>query len=252
MFKMLALLFLGMTTITLQAQNVGKTNEFMTIDGVASEQVWQQSSWYPIDQPIIGELPDPMDFSGRYKLTWDRNHLYILAEIIDDKLFDGHPVPTEFYWDDDCLEIFIDEDASGGNHQFNFNAFAYHLALDNQVVDIGKKDSSGNAQFLVLNDHAENRWVRSQSDPRKILWEVALAIYDDQFQSHARGKTNRPVQLKSGKEMGFMMAYCDNDGSANRENFIGSKDITAVNGDKNRGYIDASVFGRIKLVDAKH
>ena len=26
---------------------------------------------------------------------------------------------------------------SGGNHQFSHNAFAYHLSLDNQAIDIG-------------------------------------------------------------------------------------------------------------------
>ena len=46
-------------------------------------------------------------------------------------------------------EIFIDEDNSGGNHQFNFNAFAYHIALDNQAVDIGFEDAP-NGPFLLL------------------------------------------------------------------------------------------------------
>jgi len=249
MIQFIFLVFLGMTSNSLLAKNVFKTNELMVIDGIASEKIWYQLEWNPINQPIIGPLPDAKDFSGRYKLTWDQNFIYILVEIVDDKLFDGHPIPTDFYWDDDCLEIFIDEDASGGNHQFNFNAFAYHLGLDNQVVDIGEKDRFGNVQFLVLNDHAINRWRRSRTEPSKILWEVALAVYDDQFQSPASGKTNQPVQLKSGKELGLMIAYCDNDGSSTRESFIGSIDIQAVNGDKNRGYIDADVFGQIKLVE---
>lgn len=232
------------------ASSISKTNEPMTIDGSADEKIWQAQPWHLIDQAIIGDLPAPSDFSGRYKLVWDQQYIYILAEITDDKLFDGHPNPIDFYWDDDCLEIFIDEDASGGNHQFNFNAFAYHLALDNQVVDIGEKDSKGNPEFLVLNSHAKNRWKRSQTDPTKIIWEVALSVYDDRFQPK-KGNKNKPVQLNVGKEMGFMMAYCDNDGSAGRENFIGSLDIEAVDGDKNRGYIDASVFAQIKLVETK-
>ena len=48
--------------------------------------------------------------------------------------------------------------------------------------------------------------------------------------------------------MGFMLAYCDNDGSPEREHFVGSHEITPVNGDKNLGFIDASVFGKITLV----
>jgi hypothetical protein len=45
-----------------------------------------------------------------------------------------------------------------------------------------------------------------------------------------------------------MLAYCDNDGSKQRENFIGSHPIKAVDGDMNRGYKSADVFGKIKLI----
>jgi hypothetical protein len=48
--------------------------------------------------------------------------------------------------------------------------------------------------------------------------------------------------------MGFMLAYCDNDNSPEREHFMGSHEVEAINGDKNRGYIDADVFGEIRLV----
>ena len=45
-----------------------------------------------------------------------------------------------------------------------------------------------------------------------------------------------------------MLSYCDNDGSPSRESFIGSHPIEPVDGDKNRGYIDASVFGELTLI----
>lgn len=50
------------------------------------------------------------------------------------------------------------------------------------------------------------------------------------------------VTLFEGRNLGFMLAYCDNDGSKEREHFIGSTDIKAVNGNKNLGYITADVF----------
>ena len=49
--------------------------------------------------------------------------------------------PLERWWDEDCVEIFIDEDNSGGNHQFNHNAFAYHIGLNGDVVDLDSKDT---------------------------------------------------------------------------------------------------------------
>ncbi|WNC71546.1 CBM9 family sugar-binding protein [Thalassotalea psychrophila] len=216
----------------------------ITIDGKASEQAWNKAQWSLIDKHIVGEYPSSDDFSGRFKLLWDEDYLYLMAEIRDDVLFDQYANPTEKYWDDDSLEVFIDEDASGGKHQFSFNAFAYHVALDNQVADIGPKNSDGSTNFILLNEHVQSGWQRNASPENVITWELAIKLYDDSFT--LKGK-HTPVKLTKGKVIGFMLAYCDNDGSKEREHFIGSDDIKPKNGDKNLGYIDASVFGKIKL-----
>ena len=58
---------------------------------------------------------------------------------------------------------------------------------------------------------------------------------------------NVPIKLSAGKKLGFALAYCDNDYSEERENFIGS---VAIEGeDKNRGWIDAGIFGTLELVE---
>lgn len=44
-----------------------------------------------------------------------------------------------------------------------------------------------------------------------------------------------------------MVAYCDNDGSPLRENFVGSEDLPDEQ--KDRGWIDAGLFGELELVD---
>ena len=223
-------------------------SEPITIDGDALEAAWEHAEWRNLDKHILGEYPSKQDFSGRYKLLWDEQHLYLLAEITDDVLFDQHADPLYFYWDDDCLEIFIDEDRSGGNHQFDYNAFAYHVALDNQAVDISGQLEDGSPAFVLLNDHIDSQWKRQSQLPHTILWEVAIRVFDDSFETD---RASQPLSLSAGKVMGFMLAYCDNDGSDQREHFVGSHDIEPVNGDKNLGYIDASVFGSIKLEQAK-
>ncbi|SET38804.1 CBM9 family sugar-binding protein [Thalassotalea agarivorans] len=223
---------------------VKHANTAPIIDGINNEKVWQQATWYPMDVLMDGTLPSAQDFSGRYRLLWDENYLYLQAEITDDILFDQHADPLYFYWDDDCLEIFIDEDASGGDHQTNFNAFAYHVALDNQAIDIGPNNKDGSTQFVALNDHVNSRWQRQLSAPNTVIWEVAIAIYDDTFTLEGE---HTPVKLSAEKIIGFMLAYCDNDGSKHREHFMGSHDFPAVNGSKNLGYMDASVFGKIVL-----
>lgn len=215
------------------------------IDGFADEQVWHAAQWHPIDQLILGSNPSGTDFQGRFKAIWTSNKLYVLAEIIDDVLIDTHQDALSSYWEDDTLEVFIDEDQSGGDHLNNYNAFAYHIALDNQAVDINQK-----GEPRLLNQHINSVWKRSASLPNAVIWEVSIDVHSDQFKDEYKDheSPSLPITLSEGKKMGFLVAYCDSDGSDGRESFISSHDVAAVNGDKNRAYIDASVFASITLV----
>ena len=170
-------------------------------------------------------------------MVWTESKVYLLVEIVDDVLIDSHRDPLVQYWDDDCLEIFIDENHSGGDHQYNHNAFAYHLSLDNQAIDIGTDKLPHS-----YTDHVQSRWQQSDD---KVVWEVSIDIYTDAYSDGA--SDNQPQSLAAGKVMGFMVAYCDNDGSEIRENFIGSE--VAVGDHKDRGWIDAGLLGTLELVD---
>ena len=205
------------------------------IDGIADDPAWQAAEWHAIDHTWLGPEYGSDDFHGRYRVVWTAERLYILAEIVDDILFDSHRDPLVQYWDDDCLEIFIDEDYSGGDHQYNHNAFAYHLSLDNQAIDIGTDRNPHR-----YTSHVESRW--QQYDDR-LVWEISIDIYSDEYIDGS--ELNSPVRLTAGKVMGLMLAYCDNDGSELRENFIGSE--TVPHGKKDRGWIDAGLFGRLVL-----
>lgn len=204
------------------------------LDGTDTDEIWQQAEWHPIDQLWIGDAPTPADFTGRYKLAWDENFLYLLAEITDDTLIDQYTDGLDHFWDDDCLEVFIDEDAAGGDHQYNYSAFAYHIALDGKVVDTRPTHKAG-----YFNDHCTTRRITTGNTS---LWEVAIRIFDD---SYAEEEENIPKTLAAGKKIGFALAYCDNDHSPERENFMGSVHVDGE--DKNRGWIDAGIFGVLEL-----
>jgi hypothetical protein len=243
--KMIALVALWFLSGSAGAEEAHYSTVAPVIDGTP-DAIWEKADWRAMDQLMAGTQPDALDFSGRYKLLWDENHLYLLAEIRDDVLYDSHPDPRDFYWDDDCLEIFIDEDASGGDHLHNHNAFAYHIALDGHVADMGAERADGTSEILLLDDHAVSRWQADTVQPSTYIWEVAIKLHDDNFDP-ARAE-NVPVTLMAGKKIGFMVAYCDNDGSKTREHFMGSHTIEPVDGDRNLGYKTASVFGSVTLV----
>ena len=85
---------LGMALVggsdTVSAETATMASDAPVVDGVAGDPAWQAAKWHPLDKHILGDQPSATDFSGRYKLSWDAGHLYILAEITDDILFDQH------------------------------------------------------------------------------------------------------------------------------------------------------------------
>lgn len=221
-----------------QLIEVKRAKQEPKIDGIADEAIWKNSQWHPIDQLWIGNAYTKDDFEGRYKLAWTKEALYLLSEIKDDQLRDVYKDPLKNWWDEDCLEVFIDEDNSGGNHQYNHSAFAYHIDLEGNVVDV-TPDKEGK----LYNSHiTSNRITKGNTT----IWELKISIFD---KSYSDVKTNTPIELKQGKNIGFALAYCDNDYSEHRENFIGSIRVSGT--DKDRGWIDANIFGTLQLINNK-
>ena len=216
-------------------RTISKAGRKPVLDGSGTDKVWANAKWRIMNQVMLGETPNPNDFQGRYKMLWDEDMIYILAEIQDDKFMDQHKEGLHKYWDDDCLEIFIDEDYSGGNHQYNHNAFAYHLSLDDKAVDLGLDEKPH-----YYTDHFE---ISKKMSDNTLVWEMGLKVYGDRY--YEGNKEASRVKLSAGKRMGFMVAYCDNDNSAERENFVGDMHIDLE--DKNVGWINAGVFGQIIL-----
>jgi len=215
------------------SSSIQQSSQSIKVDGILDSE-WNTVPWQNMDQRWLGPEYTKEDFQGRYKLLWDKQFLYVFAEIQDDKLIDIYEDGLNRYWDDDCLEIFIDEDASKGKHQFSHNAFAYHIALDGRGVDF-----STDSLPHYYNDHIKSKRLTKGNTSN---WEAAISIFDDSYNDN---KSNTPVSLSKGKKMGFAIAYCDNDDSESRENFIGS--VFVEGEDKNQGYIDAGIFKTVTL-----
>ncbi len=217
-----------------QIIEVQKASKSPIIDGKANENTWNRATWHMLDQNWLGKAYDREDFNGRYKLSWNEDALYVLIEIVDDVLYDQNDDPLKLWWNDDCVEVFIDENNSGGLHQYSHNAFAYHVALDGNVVDLAPdKDPK------LYNDHIVSKRITKGN---LTTWEMAISLYDD---TYVDGKKNGSVILSLNKKVGFALAYCDNDRSTERESFIGS--VFVPGEDKNQGWINADIFGTLVL-----
>ena len=227
-------LFIFNTAIAQSIYNANQSVVSPIVDGSSTDDVWQQANWKSIDQLWLGTAPSSSDFQGKYKVLWSGNTLYLLAEIVDDVLYDGHAGALDQWYNDDCLEIFIDEDHSRGNHQCTYNAFAYHLAINGDVVDLGTD----------CNPHLYNSTITSARTNvgTTYTWEVAITVYSS---SYTDAGPNTPVSLFDGKVCGFSLAYCDDDGSNVRESFMGSEIMPGGHNDDN--YITADYFGTLNL-----
>lgn len=210
------------------------------IDGSDEDACWSEAEWKPIDQvwiPYAAKMAAG-DFEGKYKVAWDADYLYVLVQVVDDMISDDHVNPLQNWWDDDCVEVFIDENRSKGYHEKNNNAFAYHVSTKYDAIDMDSKGSGVN-----YKDHIQV--VMDTIGEHTYLWEMAIKIFDATF-TVTNPETSR-VTLTPKKLMGFSIAYCDNDKTTSRENFIGSMVMTAATANDN--YITADYFGSLLLSD---
>ncbi|MCL2772276.1 MAG: CBM9 family sugar-binding protein [Oscillospiraceae bacterium] len=209
------------------------------IDGKGDDAAWEKAEWKPIDQLWLGDkLPDPSVYSGRYKIVWTEDRLYYLVEIVDNYISTTRKdTPLVEPYNDDCLELFIDEDGTSGDYLNTYNAFAYHMSFGG--TNVAALNSQGQVQ--LYNDHLH--YVVGK-DGDTYMWEVEMKVFDKTYDENSTN--NVPVKLYDGKKMGFAVAYCDANETNSREYFIGS--VFIPGDDKNVAYKDASVFAKLTLV----
>lgn len=214
-----------------------KSESPLQIDGKAIDAIWSKAEWNDMNYLWMGPKVDTSDYHGKFKLAWDSQYLYILVEVIDDHLNPTLKDGVDNYWKGDYVEVFIDEDQSGGDHKFNHQAFAYHVSTEGHAIDKNTKEDT-----VFFDDHVEV--LRSQKG-NTFTWEMAIKLFDNQFDENTTNNT--PVTISAQKQIGFSIAYGDNDGNQNRENFMGSKKAHGINNDE--GYVNSNVFGNVLFVD---
>jgi hypothetical protein len=261
-----------------------------TFDGTA-EIAWDQVGWNPIDKVWMPwnnesanlgqseglQLHDGAnDFTGNFKVMWssETNLLYFLVEIIDDVFVDGYvynenPSSGGGYPNYDIVEIFIDEDRSGGLHVFDGtgsvasswgsnaeNAFAYHMAVDapaegeiqNSLHALDIAGTNWGFPSQKIPDYADHfPEFAMKKEGNKYTWEFTLLVHSDNY-NHANQQAS-VVELEEGKIMGLSMAYCDNDNATEnplrRDHFFGSVDVPLSA--HNDHWKNADWFGVAKL-----
>jgi hypothetical protein len=226
------------------------------IDGNGNDAAWADAKWQPISYEWMYTSPysrvsSPEDFSGRFKVVWTADRLYVLAEIIDDIISVTRAgTPYANPENDDCLEIFIDENASGGARASGGgnNFFAYHLSFGGaNVADYVGGTGSGIQNGMILRNSHFNYVIGKNEETHTYTWEIEMKVYDSAYP--LRGTPDLPpVTLTEGKIMGFAVAYCDADAKNTREHFIGSMFVTGgTDTARNVSYLNSSQYAKLYL-----
>lgn len=210
------------------------------IDGIGGDTCWNKAEWATIDQVWIGSSVDASDFTGKFKVMWTEDRLYVLARITDDSLRLQSPGISDVcsnIYNYDCVELFIDENNSREtDYSGTFKAIAYHLDTADHICY-----AMGSSGWVRLDDHINYKMTRV--DTHTFDYEYEIKVYND---TYTAGGNNTPVKLSNGKLLGWSVAYNDNDLGSTRQNMTGSVFISGT--DKNVSYFNASVFGELKLV----
>jgi hypothetical protein len=290
----IALSFLFTTSIEIHAQIYSRTDtlyisdpgKIPVVDGLVDDEAWQDVTWNTIGEIWMpwGNLSANLgqesglklwagenDFTGKYKVIWseDENLLYFLVEVVDDVFRDGYVFPNNGYPDFDIVEIFLDENRSGGVHVFdgkyyNYNhsmtdcptcnaenAFAYHIAVNapldgevtNSMVAVDIKGTDWSSPKANYANHFPEFTMRK--DGNTYTYEFSLKVYTDQYNPNNHSDDALST-LHENKVMGLTMAYCDSDEGGKRNHFFGSADVPLHA--HNHHWINADWFGVAKLI----
>ena len=118
---------------------------------------------------VLGEefIDSPGDINLFWNVLWDVNYLYFWFDIRDDIFINDS---GEDYYDDDCVEIWLDGDNSKGNSHDGINDFCFQFRYQSGTIIAPVKQPIGPA--VNVNDIEQ----AAKLTPEGIILEVAIPL----------------------------------------------------------------------------
>lgn len=147
--KIIALLLfaLYLGSISLLAQNIPKsyiaqhTTEEIQVNGKADEVSWKNAKWSSVFKDIEGVKA--ATYNTRFKMIWDREYLYFLAEIKEPHIWATLKKKDTIIFYNNDFEIFIDPD--GDTH----NYYEYEMNALNTIWDLFLSKPYRNGGYIL-------------------------------------------------------------------------------------------------------
>ena len=120
------------------------------IDGNPDEISWQKAEWSETFKDIEGDLkPEPL-YQTRMKMLWDKDHLYILAELEEPHIWTYYANHDQLVYHENNFEIFIDPDKNTHNY------FEFELNAQNTLLDLFMPKPYRNGGRATVNWNIQN------------------------------------------------------------------------------------------------
>ena len=191
--KLILLCGMLCTSFTLNAQDIWKGFEHLftparhyvvyrtiseiNIDGNPDELSWQKADWSEYFRDIEGEKNPEPQYETRFKMLWDDNYLYILADIQEPHIWAYYDKHDMIVFHENDFEVFIDPDRDTYNYyEFEVNArnTLFDLFLPKPYRDGGKPDIKWNAKGFKSAVSIDGT-LNNPADADK-KWTVEMAI----------------------------------------------------------------------------
>jgi hypothetical protein len=206
---------------------VYQTLNDLQIDGKGDEASWRKAEWSGDFSDIEGDKkPKPLH-PTRVKMLWDKDYLYILAEMTEPHIWSYYTTRDQIVFHENDFEIFIDPDGDTYNYyEFEVNAAntLFDLFLPKPYRNGGKPLVSWNSEGFksavliegTLNNPSDvdKRWTVEMAIPFASLnvgetvqtpldgqiWRINFSrvnwqteVVDGKYQKKKDEKTGRPV-----------------------------------------------------------
>jgi len=156
---------------------VYQTKAEITIDGKPNETSWQQAAWSEYFQDIEGEKKPAPTYQTHVKMLWDKQNLYILAELEEPHIWAYYSNRDQVVFHENDFEIFIDPDGDTHNYfEFELNAqnTLFDLFMPKPYRNRGKYDVGWNVEGFKSAVFIDGT-LNNPSDIDK-KWTVEMAI----------------------------------------------------------------------------
>ncbi len=164
-----------------------QTKDALKMDGILNEADWKAAKWSAPFVDIEGDKKPLPRYNTRFKMLWDKQNLYIAAELEEPHIWSYLSLRDTIVYHDNDFEVFIDPDGDTHNYfEIEVNALKniFDLFMNRPYRNGGRALINWNVEKLAVGVHIDGTLNKPVDKDKK--WVIEMAI---PFKSVSLGDT---------------------------------------------------------------